>query len=98
MVRTRPRRAGEAAEGRRRRGARPGRRGNLPARVVVYFVLALAFFERSSYQAAWDKITARCCTSPWSRILGCVGLRHAFANYLVAEPECPQQPCQVRCG
>ncbi|WP_256727247.1 transposase domain-containing protein [Streptomyces acidiscabies] len=30
----------------------------LPACVVVYFVLALAFFERSSYQAVWAKLTA----------------------------------------
>jgi len=30
----------------------------LPARVVVYFVLALAFFERSSYTAVWGKLGA----------------------------------------
>jgi len=30
----------------------------LPARVVVYFVLALALFEDCSYRAVWDKLTA----------------------------------------
>jgi len=30
----------------------------LPARVAVYFVLALAFFERSSYTAVWGKLGA----------------------------------------
>jgi Insertion element 4 transposase N-terminal/Transposase DDE domain len=30
----------------------------LPSRVVVYFVLALALFERCSYRAVWDKLTA----------------------------------------
>jgi hypothetical protein len=30
----------------------------LPSRVVVYFVLALALFERCSYQAVWGKLTA----------------------------------------
>jgi hypothetical protein len=30
----------------------------LPSRVVVYFVLALALFERCSYLAVWDKLTA----------------------------------------
>ncbi|QOV34156.1 transposase domain-containing protein [Streptomyces ferrugineus] len=39
-------------------GAR-GRRLRLPpARVVVHFVLAFAFFERSSYRAVRDKLTA----------------------------------------
>lgn len=31
----------------------------LPARVVVYFVLALALFERCSYRAVWGKLTAQ---------------------------------------
>jgi transposase IS4-like protein len=30
----------------------------LPARVVVYFVLALALFEHCSYSAVWGKLTA----------------------------------------
>ena len=30
----------------------------LPARVVVYFVLALALFEHCSYRAVWGKLTA----------------------------------------
>ena len=30
----------------------------LPSRVVVYFVLALALFERCSYRAVWGKLTA----------------------------------------
>ncbi|MET8214188.1 IS4 family transposase [Streptomyces sp. NPDC005373] len=30
----------------------------LPARVVVYFVLALALFEDCSYRVVWDKLTA----------------------------------------
>ena len=30
----------------------------LPARVVVYFVLALALFEHGSYRAVWGKLTA----------------------------------------
>ena len=30
----------------------------LPSRVVVYFVLALALFERCSYRGVWDKLTA----------------------------------------
>lgn len=32
--------------------------GCCPARVMVYFVLALAFFEHSSSQAVWDKLGA----------------------------------------
>ncbi|WP_370131196.1 transposase domain-containing protein [Streptacidiphilus sp. EB103A] len=39
-------------------GTRERRLRLLPARVVVYFVLALVFFERSSYRAVWDKLTA----------------------------------------
>ena len=39
-------------------GAREQRVRLLPARVVVYFVLALAFFEHSSYQAVWGKLGA----------------------------------------
>jgi hypothetical protein len=30
----------------------------LPARVVVYFVLAMALFEHCSYRAVWGKLTA----------------------------------------
>jgi Insertion element 4 transposase N-terminal/Transposase DDE domain len=37
---------------------RERRRRLLPSRVVVYFVLALALFEHSSYQAVWGKLTA----------------------------------------
>ncbi|WP_431955236.1 IS4 family transposase [Actinacidiphila sp. bgisy167] len=38
-------------------GAREKRRRLLPARVVVYFVLALALFEKCSYRAVWGKLT-----------------------------------------
>ncbi|MGA5703102.1 transposase domain-containing protein [Peterkaempfera bronchialis] len=39
-------------------GAREKRVRLLPARVMVYFVLALALFEHCSYRAVWDKLTA----------------------------------------
>jgi hypothetical protein len=39
-------------------GAREKRLRLLPARVMVYFVLALALFEHCSYRAVWDKLTA----------------------------------------
>jgi enoyl-CoA hydratase/carnithine racemase len=39
-------------------GTRERRLRVLPSRVVVYFVLALALFERCSYQAVWGKLTA----------------------------------------
>lgn len=39
-------------------GAREQRTRLLPARVMVYFTLALALFEHSSYQATWSKLTA----------------------------------------
>ncbi|MFJ5157517.1 IS4 family transposase [Streptomyces sp. NPDC088353] len=39
-------------------GAREHRVRLLPARVMVYFVLALTFFENSSYRAVWGKLTA----------------------------------------
>jgi transposase IS4-like protein/DDE family transposase len=38
-------------------GTAERRRRLLPSRVVVYFVLALALFERCSYQAVWGKLT-----------------------------------------
>jgi hypothetical protein len=38
--------------------ARERRLRLLPSRVVVYFVLALALFERCSYRAVWGKLTA----------------------------------------
>lgn len=71
-------------------GARERRLRLLPARVVVYFVLAFAFFERSSYRAVWDKLTAgldavpvaRPCASSLSRArrrLGSAPLRRLFA-------------------
>jgi hypothetical protein len=70
-------------------GSRERRVRLLPARVVVYFVLALAFFERSSYRAVWDKLgaglygiaVARPCASSLSRArrrLGSVPLRRLF--------------------
>ncbi|WP_329190861.1 IS4 family transposase [Actinacidiphila glaucinigra] len=70
-------------------GSRERRVRLLPARVVVYFVLALAFFERSSYQAVWDKLeaglhgiaVARPCASSLSRArrrLGSAPLRRLF--------------------
>ncbi|MHA6757086.1 IS4 family transposase [Streptacidiphilus sp. PAMC 29251] len=39
-------------------GAREKRLRLLPARVMVYFVLALALFEHASYRAVWGKLTA----------------------------------------
>jgi Insertion element 4 transposase N-terminal/Transposase DDE domain len=39
-------------------GAREKRVRLLPARVVVYFTLALALFEHCSYRAVWGKLTA----------------------------------------
>lgn len=39
-------------------GTREKRLRLLPSRVVVYFVLALALFERCSYLATWGKLTA----------------------------------------
>ncbi|MBN0047177.1 transposase domain-containing protein [Streptomyces actuosus] len=39
-------------------GAREQRVRLLPSRVVLYFVLAFAFFENASYQAVWGKLTA----------------------------------------
>jgi Insertion element 4 transposase N-terminal len=39
-------------------GAREQRVRLLPAHIAVYFVLALEFFERSSYQAVWGKLGA----------------------------------------
>ncbi|MGX4688313.1 IS4 family transposase [Streptomyces sp. JNUCC 63] len=39
----------------------------LPARVVVYFVLALALFEDCSYRAVWDKLTAGLAGLPVAR-------------------------------
>lgn len=39
-------------------GTREKRLRLLPSRVVVYFVLALALFERCSYRATWGKLTA----------------------------------------
>jgi hypothetical protein len=73
-------------------GTRERRLRLLPARVVVYFVLALAFFERSSYRAVWDKLTAGMissrsrgpcpCSSSLSRArrrLGSEPLRRLFA-------------------
>ncbi|UIX28541.1 IS4 family transposase [Streptomyces sp. GQFP] len=61
----------------------------LPARVVVYFVLALAVFERVSYAGVWEKLTAglgkvitACpCASSLSRArrrLGTAPLRRLF--------------------
>ncbi|MFG1919990.1 transposase domain-containing protein, partial [Micromonospora sp. NPDC048898] len=39
----------------------------LPSRVVVYFVLALALFERCSYRATWGKLTAALTELPLTR-------------------------------
>ncbi|MGW3248621.1 transposase domain-containing protein [Streptomyces sp. NPDC001070] len=70
-------------------GSRERRVRLLPARVVMYFVLALAFFERSSCRAVWDKLgtglhgiaVARPCASSLSRArrrLGSAPRRHLF--------------------
>lgn len=71
-------------------GVRTRRVWLLPARVVAYFVLALAFFERSSYQAVWAKHTAGLGSVPMAhpcasslararRRLGSGPLRHLFS-------------------
>ncbi|MFF4693519.1 IS4 family transposase [Streptomyces sp. NPDC001307] len=75
-------------------GSRERRVRLLPARVVVYVVLALAFFERSSYRAVWDKlcaglggiVVARPCASSLSRArrLGRAPLRRLFE--VLADP------------
>jgi len=70
-------------------GSREQRVRLLPSRVVMYFVLALAIFERASYQAVWDKLGAglcgiavtRPCASSLSRArrrLGSAPLRRLF--------------------
>ncbi|MCX5355835.1 IS4 family transposase [Streptomyces mirabilis] len=70
-------------------GTREQRVRLLPARVVVYFVLALVFFERSSYRAVWNKLgtglcgvaAARPCASSLSRArrrLGSAPLHRLF--------------------
>jgi hypothetical protein len=70
-------------------GSRERRVRLLPARVVVYFVLALTFFERCSYRAVWDELGAglggikvvRPCASSLSRArrrLGATPLRRLF--------------------
>ncbi|MEZ0077527.1 IS4 family transposase, partial [Planotetraspora sp. GP83] len=48
-------------------GAREKRLRLLPSRVVVYFVLALAVFERCSYRATWGKLTAALADLPLVR-------------------------------
>jgi hypothetical protein len=48
-------------------GARERRLRLLPARVMVYFVLALAMFEHCSYQAVWAKLTAALAALPLPR-------------------------------
>ncbi|MDT0468434.1 IS4 family transposase [Streptomyces sp. DSM 41699] len=83
--------------------AREQRLRLLPARVVVYFVLALAFFERSSYQGVWGKLTvglgdtvvARPCASSLSRArrrLGVAPLRALF-TVLAGPVATPAQTC-----
>ncbi|MGW1729249.1 transposase domain-containing protein [Streptomyces sp. NPDC002306] len=83
--------------------AREQRLRLLPARVVVYFVLALAFFERSSYQAVWGKLTAglghtavaqSCASSlsPARRRLGVAPLRALF-TVLAGPVATPVQSC-----
>ncbi|MGW8358719.1 transposase domain-containing protein [Streptomyces wedmorensis] len=70
-------------------GSRERRVRLLPARVVVYFVLALTFFERSSCLAVWGKLSAGLggapaappCASSLSRArrrLGSAPLRRLF--------------------
>ncbi|MFF2519448.1 IS4 family transposase [Streptomyces sp. NPDC058086] len=83
--------------------AREQRLRLLPARVVVYFVLALAFFERSSYQGVWGKLTvglgdtvvAHPCASSLSRArrrLGVAPLRALF-TVLAGPVATPAQTC-----
>lgn len=75
----------------------------LPARVVVYFVLALAVFERVSYTGVWEKLTAgldkvitACpCASSLSRArrrLGTAPLRRLF-GVLAGPVATPAQRC-----
>ncbi|MHB9859929.1 IS4 family transposase [Streptomyces sp. YIM S03343] len=83
--------------------AREQRLRLLPARVVVYFVLALAFFERSSYQAVWGKLTAglahtavaRPCASSLSRARRRVGVAplRALFTVLAGPVATPVQSC-----
>jgi hypothetical protein len=83
-------------------GTREQRVRLLPARVVVYFVLALAFFERSSYQAVWNKLIVGLrglavphpCDSSLSRArrrLGSAPLRALF-EVLAGPVATPAQP------
>jgi Insertion element 4 transposase N-terminal/Transposase DDE domain len=72
-------------------GRREKRLRLLPSRVVVYFVLALALFERASYRAAWTAMTSclaglplvRPATSSLSRArrrVGAAPLKRLFAT------------------
>ncbi|WP_338146846.1 IS4 family transposase [Streptomyces boncukensis] len=83
--------------------AREQRLRLLPARVVVYFVLALAVFGRSSYRAVWGKLTgglghtaaAQPCASSLSRArrrLGVAPLRALF-GVLAGPVATPAQSC-----
>jgi hypothetical protein len=74
----------------------------LPSRVVVYFVLALALFERCSYQAVWGKLTAGlgglCLARPAAsslcrarRRIGAEPLRRLFET--LAGPVGPRRSC-----
>ncbi|MFG1883075.1 transposase domain-containing protein [Micromonospora sp. NPDC049102] len=51
-------RPGALTHGLEETGTREKRLRLLPSRVVVYFVLTLALFERCSYRATWGKLTA----------------------------------------
>ncbi|MFG2915970.1 IS4 family transposase [Kitasatospora sp. NPDC048298] len=74
----------------------------LPSRVVVYFVLALALFERCSYRAVWGKLVAsldalalaRPCTSALCRARRRVGAApfQALFEVLAGPVAQPQTP------
>jgi hypothetical protein len=84
-------------------GTRERRLRLLPARVMVYFTLALAVFEHCSYQAVWGKLTAgldarapaRPASSSLSRArrrLGAAPLHRLFAT-LAGPVATPGQGC-----
>lgn len=86
-------------------GVRTQRLRLLPVRVVVYFVLALTFFERSSYRSVWAKLTAGLgsvpvahpCASSLARArrrLGSGPLRHLFS--ILAGPVADHRQSQLR--
>ena len=71
-------------------GTRERRRRLLPSRVVVYFVLALALFERCSYHAVWDKLTAGLGTPIFRSVATIMGIQ--ALGHGATSPKRPPQP------